>query len=78
MVELGFELFARVFIVDAWREPNVIKGQSTIGQRVVARFGLLLVDFEESYADHLLTAGLCGEINGNTVILADMLSSAVA
>src|SRR5919109_267727 len=75
MLELGFELFARVFVVDACREPNIIKGQSAIGQRVVARFGLLVVDFEESYADNLLTRGLCGEMNGDTVIVAHMTRS---
>src|SRR6266545_8133115 len=77
MLELGLELFARVFIVDAGREPNVIKGRSAIGfgQRVIVRFGLLVVDLEESYADNLLTRGLCGEINGDTVIVADMTRS---
>ena len=57
MFELGFELFARVFVVHARREPNVIKGQSAIGigQRVIVRFGLLVDNFEESYADNPLT-----------------------
>src|SRR5437867_40056 len=77
MLELGFELFARVFVVDACREPNEIKGQSAIGigQRVIVRFGFLVVDFEKSYADNLLTRGLCGEINGDTVIVPDMTRS---
>jgi len=30
-LELGLELFARVFVIDAWREPNVIERRSAIG-----------------------------------------------
>jgi hypothetical protein len=32
-IELGLELFARVFVVDAGREPNVIKRKPAIGIR---------------------------------------------
>ena len=56
MIELGFELFTSVFVVDAGSEPNVIEWQSPIGVsgRVTLRFGLLLIDFDESDADHPL------------------------
>ena len=76
-IELGLEFFTRVFVVDAGREPNVIERQSAIGvsERVTLRFGLLLIDFDESDADRPLIRRLGPEINGNAVIVSDMTRS---
>src|ERR1044071_9095368 len=76
-LELGLELFTRVFVVDTRREPNVIERQLLVGvrQRIALRFDLLLIDFDESDADDALLRGLGPEVNGNAVIVSHMTRS---